>query len=218
MASSRHDDLARRLAERMQQGPSKGGAMASPVRTESTTQQDVRERPALQQSPTSASPTSGRKPSQPKAAPLRTKQIRTGSSSGRPEARPDPPSERAHRGASGTTLRGHLVPDEIHRDARRRKIELRIRRATRITWNDVMIEAISLIDGQRQLVLSELRNLDANHRAAPTRRRLVQATLPVDVDQRLVEIQLELSEQPGSAATYENLWAAAIALWLRSTT
>ncbi len=118
----------------------------------------------------------------------------------------------------GTTLRGHLVPDEIHRDARRRKIELRARRDAKITWDDVMIEAISLLDGQRLVLARELRNLDANHRAAPVRRRLVQATLPIDVDQRLIEIQLELSEQPGSAATYENLWAAAIALWLRSTT
>ena len=48
------------------------------------------------------------------------------------------------------------------------------------------------------------------------RRRLVQATLPIELDQRLVEVQLDVSEAGTRAATYEQLWAIAVMLWLRS--
>ena len=101
---------------------------------------------------------------------------------GRPAAQAHRRPERAKRGASGTSLRGHLVPDEIHRKARRRKVELRALRGTKITWDDVMIEAISLLGGQRQLVLSELRNLDSDHRAATRRRPLRQRSRSMSIN------------------------------------
>ena len=49
------------------------------------------------------------------------------------------------------------------------------------------------------------------------RRRLVQATLPIELDQRLIEVQLDVSEAGHRSATYEQLWAIAVMLWLRST-
>lgn len=58
---------------------------------------------------------------------------------------------------------------------------------------------------------------DVRARQTAARRRLVQATLPADLDQRLIELQLDLGDDPDRTATYEQLWATAIWLWLRST-
>jgi hypothetical protein len=46
--------------------------------------------------------------------------------------------------------------------------------------------------------------------------RLVQATIPVDLDHALGELRLDLADEFGRDIPYEQLWAAALLLWLRA--
>ena len=113
-------------------------------------------------------------------------------------------------------LRGHLVPDAIHGQARRRKAALRSTRGSRVTWDDVMTEGVELLLGRSDLAGSVLEGPRRSD-ASAVRRRLVQATLPADLDKGLVDLQLDLGELSVEPVTYEELWAAAIGLWLEST-
>ena len=113
-------------------------------------------------------------------------------------------------------MRGHLVPEAIHRDARRRKVELRSTRGERVTWDDVMTEAVATLvehPARATAILDDLGRSDA----PGARGRLVQATLPEDLDRRLVEIHLDLSERPDRSVTYEQLWTTCMLMWLDST-
>lgn len=113
-------------------------------------------------------------------------------------------------------MRGHLIPDSIHADARRRKAVLRSTVGDRVTWDDVFTAGVELLVGRAaslEPTLEEIRSTDP----AGQRRRFVQATLPAVLDQALVEIQLDLSEDPDRSATFEQLWTAALLLWLRAT-
>ncbi len=217
MASAHRDELARRLAERLDKSPAKGSAMKS-------TGGDVAP------DPTSATRTSPAAPKERVRKPTESQRsagTQKGRSSGRraPRSAGEPrvsseatsvPKQRPKRRATGTVLRGHLVPEAIHRDARRRKVELRSTRGERVTWDDVMSEAVATLV---EYPVRATAILDDIGRTDPpgARRRLVQATLPEELDQRLVEFHLDLSDRPDRTVTYEQLWTTCMLMWLDST-
>lgn len=212
MASAKRDDLAKRLAERLDKAPAKGRAMSAPAsEARITTDGPVRQGASTDR-------TARTRPLAPKpVAPKRTERTprptrRSVASAPGTEVQAPRPT----RGATGTVLRGHLVPDSVHSEARRRKAALRSARGSLVTWDDVMREALALLIGRAPRVDVAL---DGVRRAgsATMRGRLVQATLTADLDQGLVDMFLDLSERPESAATYEHLWTTAILLWLDST-
>lgn len=136
--------------------------------------------------------------------------------------RSGPPStarpERLGRGASGGRLRGHLVPHSLHGDARRLKLAQQVLRGTRVTWDDVATEGLELLLEQRTELeltrrLNEVRRMSDDATGGP---RLVQATIPVELDHALGELRLQLAEQRGTDVRYEQLWAAALLLWVRA--
>lgn len=195
MASARRDDLAKRLAERLDKAPVKGRAMSTPAL-------------AARQSGSRSSAKSASKSTTTSTRRSAPKPQRTSPPAAKERA------ERGRRGAAGTVLRGHLVPEAVHGEARRRKAAMRTERDRRLTWNDVMLEGVELLVSRPPAaVLAELDAADPG----TTRRRLVQATLPLAFDQRLVELQLDLDEIADRSVTYEQLWTAALRLWLRSS-
>lgn len=106
------------------------------------------------------------------------------------------------------------MPHSVHADARRVKLSEQARRGTRFTWDDVVAEALDLLFARRTNIadrLAEVRRLAADATSGP---RLVQATIPLDVDQRLAELRLDLSDELGRDVSYEQLWAAALLIWL----
>jgi hypothetical protein len=203
MASTRQDALAKRLAERIQHAPSKGRVAKAPSAAPSRPAQRAEPDPKPDPKP---APSRASKPAKRRSKPSQR-------STETPAAAPP---TRTRRGAAGTALRGHLVPDALHGQARRRKIELRAQRGARVTWDDVMQEGVALLVAKPKAARKVLRHLDGS--TDDTRRRLVQATLPAELDQSFVELQLDLSDRDGGAATYEQLWTTAVTLWLRSTT
>jgi hypothetical protein len=135
-------------------------------------------------------------------------------------ASPNHPSrgnvEHLSRGAAGARLRGHLVPHALHADARRLKLSLQARRGRRVTWDDVAIEALDLLLAQPAEVarrLTEVRRLGDQATAGP---RLVQATIPTDLDRAFSELRLDLADEFGHDVPYEQLWSAALLIWLRA--
>jgi hypothetical protein len=124
--------------------------------------------------------------------------------------------ERLGRGAAGARLRGHLVPHTLHADARRIKLSQQVRRGHRVTWDDVATEAIELLLAHRAEVarrLAEVRRLADQATVGP---RLVQATIPTDLDGAFGELRLDLADEIGHDIPYEQLWAAALLIWLRA--
>jgi hypothetical protein len=125
-------------------------------------------------------------------------------------------AERRGRGASGTRLRGHLVPHALHADARRSKLAQQVRRGRRVTWDDVATEAIELLLADRADLprrLTEVRRLADQATVTP---RLVQASIPAELDIAFSELRLDLAEVIGRDVPYEQLWTAALLIWLRS--
>lgn len=98
------------------------------------------------------------------------------------------------------------MPEELHRRARRRKVDVA---DGKMTWNDVMTDAVTLL----------VEHADPASVVTPStqrdgRTRLVQVALPVELDRRFRTCYLDLDEGSGRRVTYEELWAAAIELWL----
>jgi hypothetical protein len=123
---------------------------------------------------------------------------------------------RLARGASGGRLRGHLVPHALHADARRLKVSQQARRGRRVTWDDVAAEAIGLLLEDRSEIgarLTEARRLADQATATP---RLVQATIPTEVDEAFGQLRLDLADEIGHDVPYEQLWAAALLMWVRA--
>ena len=177
MASSKSDELAKRLADRLQKAPPRGRTLVEPVEQPVERRTDHRS--------ASTHPSQGR-------------------------------VERLGRGASGARLRGHLVPHALHADARRQKLSQQVRRGRRVTWDDVATEALELLLAQRVEVarrLTEVRRLSDQATTGP---RLVQATIPNDLDGAFGELRLDLADEMGRDVPYEQLWAAALLMWLRS--
>ena len=125
-------------------------------------------------------------------------------------------TERLGRGASGGRLRGHLVPRTLHADARRLKVAQQARRGRRVTWDDVATAALELLLAERADVgrrLSEVRRLGEQATAMP---RLVQATIPADLDIAFSELRLDLADELGRDVPYEQLWSVALLIWVRT--
>ena len=61
--------------------------------------------------------------------------------------------------------------------------------------------------------LTDVRRLAGQATVGP---RLVQATIPVELDQALGELRLDLADEFGRDVAYEQLWAAALLIWLRA--
>ena len=79
-----------------------------------------------------------------------------------------------------------------------------------------MAEGVALLVGDPERageILAEVRGADVTE----VRRRLVQATLPEQLDLRLVELRLDLGRAPEGAVTYEHLWTACLLMWIEST-
>ncbi|MEP7201975.1 MAG: hypothetical protein ABI894_05160 [Ilumatobacteraceae bacterium] len=120
------------------------------------------------------------------------------------------------RGTPGGRLRGHLVPHSLHADARRLKLSQQARRGRRVTWDDVAVEALELLLADRAELprrLTDVRRLADQATVGP---RLVQATIPLELDQALGELRLDLADEFGRDVPYEQLWAAALLIWLRA--
>ncbi len=83
-----------------------------------------------------------------------------------------------------------------------------------MTWDDVATEALELLLARRSEIsrrLTDVRRLAGQATAGP---RLVQATIPLDLDRALGELRLDLSDEFGRDIAYEQLWAAALLIWL----
>ena len=120
------------------------------------------------------------------------------------------------RGAAGGRLRGHLVPHSLHADARRLKLVLQARQGNRVTWDAVATEALELLLAQRDELarrLADVRLLADQSTLAP---RLVQATIPLELDHALGQLRLDLADEFGRDVPYEQLWAAALLIWLHA--
>ena len=124
--------------------------------------------------------------------------------------------DRPGRGSAGGRLRGHLVPHSLHADARRLKLSQQVRRGRRVTWDDVVTEALTLLLANRDEVtrrLTDVRRLADRTTMGP---RLVQATVPDDLDAAFGELRLDIADEIGRDIPYEQLWAAALLIWLRA--
>jgi hypothetical protein len=145
----------------------------------------------------------------PRAAPGRA-------SIGHPSQGRDPGRDHLGRGSAGGRLRGHLVPHSLHADARRLKLSQQARRGRRVTWDDVAAEAVELLLSHRDEVsrrLTDVRRLADQATSGP---RLVQATISDDLDAAFGELRLDLADEVGRDVPYEQLWAAALLIWLRA--
>ena len=135
-------------------------------------------------------------------------------------ASPNHPSRRSleslGRGAAGGRLRGHLVPHSLHADARRLKLSQQASRGRRITWDDVAIEALELLLAHRDEVARRLLDVRRLADQATVGPRLVQATIPMALDHSLGELRLDLADEFGRDVPYEQLWAAALLIWVRA--
>jgi hypothetical protein len=120
------------------------------------------------------------------------------------------------RGSPGGRLRGHLVPHTLHADARRLKLVQQARRGRRVTWDDVATEALELLLAQRVDISRRLTDARRLAEQATTGPRLVQATIPADLDLALGELRLDLADELGRDVPYEQLWAAALLIWIRA--
>lgn len=209
MASTKRDDLAKRLAERIDKAPDRGRAMqagsAAPAVPPQQKRTEREERAAA--GPAQRGRATGKRTTSKRAAAKRA----APSSGGETRA-----VVRPRRGESGTVLRGHLVPDAIHSEARRRKAELRSDSGHRVTWDDVMCEGVALLVARGRRVEATLEGVRGTD-PATVRRRLVQATLPVDLNRALVDLQLDLGDRSATPTTYEQLWTSAVQLWLEAT-
>jgi hypothetical protein len=190
--SRKYDRLAEGLAERLAASPVRGRAFVNDMR------------------PDDAPTRSAAQPSGPRhlvAAPVRHDDERL--EGHEPAASPlvDGSTTSGDEPTTGSIRRGHLVPAHLHGRALRCKVECATR--TRITWNDV------LLDGVGQLVRCDdvVQILDAVTVDGPPS-RLVQATLPIDLDRRLAALHIDLNEALDRRVTFEQLWAGAIALWM----
>jgi hypothetical protein len=134
----------------------------------------------------------------------------------RPEVRLEPRPERLGRGASGGRLRGHLVPHALHADARRLKLAQQARRGRRVTWDDVATEALDLLLADRGEIGSRLNDVHRLSDQATAGPRLVQATIPADLDIAFSELRLDLADELGRDVPYEQLWSAALLIWSRA--
>ncbi|MEO8266455.1 MAG: hypothetical protein ABI706_13220 [Ilumatobacteraceae bacterium] len=124
--------------------------------------------------------------------------------------------ERPGRASNGGRLRGHLVPHALHSDARRLKLSQQARRGRRVTWDDVATEAVELLLSQRDEVARQLTDVRRMAEQATSGPRLVQATIAGDLDAAFGELRLDLSDEIGRDVPYEQLWAAALLMWLRA--
>ena len=85
-----------------------------------------------------------------------------------------------------------------------------------MTWDDVAVEALQLMLAEREEVprrLADVRRLAGEATFGP---RLIQATIPLELDQALGELRLDLADEFGSDVSYEQLWATALLIWLRA--
>ncbi|MBI4884977.1 MAG: hypothetical protein HY826_13080 [Actinobacteria bacterium] len=195
----KRDDLARRFDSRLKQAPPRGAIVtAPPIAAPAVAATRAAARPAVRQ----ASPVPvARREAGP--APRRASQL--------PANLP-----RQGRGSVGSRLRGHLVPRELHADARRRKLRIEAQEQRRVTWDEVATAALELLiaqPGQLVGVVDEVRTMTERTTSG---RRLVQATIPLVLDRLFSELRLDLSDKRGRDISYELLWACGLLLWVRS--
>ena len=194
----KREDLAQRFDKRLKQAPARGAIVATQARTAARTAPAARPtRPTAQ--PARALPASRSRPSDAVATTRTTH-------------RPSPAG--IGRGSAGRKLRGHLVPRELHADARRRKLRLEAEQHRRFTWDEVATSALELLlakTSQISGLLNEVRTIGEKSGV----RRLVQATIPVSLDRSFSELRLDLSEKVGRDVSYEAMWSSALLLWVR---
>lgn len=108
------------------------------------------------------------------------------------------------------------MPRQLHGDARRRKLRLEAEQQRRITWEEVVTEALELLLAQRSSAASLVEEVRTLGERASTGRRLLQSTIPSDIDRKFSELRLDLSDAGGRDVSYELLWASALLLWVRA--
>ena len=143
-------------------------------------------------------------------------QALAGVTGGHPPQAGETRHDRPSRSSVGGRLRGHLVPHSLHADARRLKLAQQVQRGRRVTWDDVATEAIELLLTHRDDVVRRLTEVRALATQATTVPRLVQATIPDDLDAAFGELRLDLADEMGRDVSYEQLWAAGLLMWLRA--
>lgn len=181
----KREDLAKRFDKRLKQAPARGAIVATQARATPTRPPSRPAAPASRSVPAAARP-------RPAAAPARV-----------------------GRGAPGRRLRGHLVPRELHGDARRRKLRLEAEQQRRITWDEVATQALELLIAKRAQVSSLIEEVRAIGEKSGAR-RLVQSTIPFSLDRTFCDLRLDLSDRLGRDVSYEVLWGSALLLWVRS--
>ena len=112
------------------------------------------------------------------------------------------------RGKGVGRLRGHPVPKALHGRAARAKMTLELGRGSRLSWDEVMQEALDLLAGDRHVLVERLRRPLVPIGSA----RMVQATIRPEQDQWLRALKLDLDEAD-LAVRYEQLWTLALEGW-----
>ncbi len=197
----KREDLAQRFGNRLKQAPPRGAIVATQPRpTEART--PVRSVDSPRSIPVAA------KKALAAPTPPVTRQ--------RPTVATRPALERVGRGAPGRRLRGHLVPRQLHGEARRRKLRLEAEQQRRITWDEVATEALELLIAQPAEATSLIEEVRTIGEKPSAGRRLVQSTIPANLDRLFGELRLDLSDKLGRDVSYELLWASALLLWVRS--
>ena len=186
----KREDLAKRFDKRLKQAPARGAIVATQARATPSRPPPRPAAPASRSAPAAARP-------RPAAAHARNAPARVG------------------RGAPGRRLRGHLVPRELHGDARRRKLRLEAEQQRRITWDEVATQALELLIAKRGQVSSLIEEVRAIGERSGAR-RLVQSTIPFSLDRTFCDLRLDLSDRLGRDVSYEVLWGSALLLWVRS--
>lgn len=107
------------------------------------------------------------------------------------------------------------MPRELHGDARRRKLRLEAEQQRRITWDEVATQALELLLAKRTQIPSLIEDVQAIGEKSGAR-RLVQSTIPFNLDRMFCELRLDLSDKLGRDVSYELLWGSALLLWVRA--
>lgn len=85
-----------------------------------------------------------------------------------------------------------------------------------MTWDDVATEALELLLTKRGEIARRLADVRQMADQANVGPRLVQATIPIELDLALGELRLDLADEFGRDVPYEQLWAVAFLIWLRA--
>lgn len=100
------------------------------------------------------------------------------------------------------------MPRAVHTAARRASLRARSQRGRRLTWDDVLAEALTMLD--LRTALQRLDDVPEQGERAPA---MVQATITESQDLAFAELRLDVADATGTTVRFERLWALALVLW-----